>query len=600
MGNLIFEIDNMRRLSGLSLLGENIAQAEKLLRSINFPLDNPEYVELRQELYDKKLNGYAIFIIKASLEHDGNSINMDRARVIENLLINNKEILGNLPKKVVDYTSFNEFYRDINRISVNRDFKKFINMVSSNKILKNELEQNSDEILSTKERYDDIQYFVSPGVTTEDRKDLLTKINKYKDLDTFLNELGEVVSDIKNGFKYESVKNIIESLPNTEVELLDSENNMLIVRILNFKAAEALGSRSWCIVTDINQYDRYTTNINGGINRLYYFFNFNSGVDSNLKMIAFTMDDKNNIPASHDRWDNEFNNPLGYLTTLNIKNKLFELNQREGLKEKFKQFDKPKEKHYETNFTNIKYINSTDDDYLISALNEYFDLLKRNKLSFNLDLIFKKFEFYPIYLKVKYQRSETTGDTLNVINSSFSNKGDAIMLSRKIDKKSYMKMLQNIYMGSIQLSQATKVGIMHYLKNNGVDVLNLSRMNKAKKGEDLGDMEFAMLRNQGKDLSSIIQNKLASIRKGEDVHMSVSEINYAIDNGYKDIIMKYYNSMLPHFAYEQLSYDDLNIYKKLGLLDQVSKIIYKKGNMYGIDSLNSIERSVYDMIKRNS
>jgi hypothetical protein len=79
--------------------------------------------------------------------------------------------------------------------------------------------------------------------------------------------------------------------------------------------------------------------------------------------------------------------------------------------------------------------------------------------------------------------------------------------------------------------------------------------------------------------------------------MSISEINYAIDNGYRDVILKYYTNMLPSFADQQLSYDNLNVYKKLNLLDQISKIIYKKGNMYGLDALNSIERSLYDMVK---
>jgi hypothetical protein len=48
----------------------------------------------------------------------------------------------------------------------------------------------------------------------------------------------------------------------------------------------------------------------------------------------------------------------------------------------------------------------------------------------------------------------------------------------------------------------------------------------------------------------------------------------------------------------QLDYDDMNIYKKLNMLDKISDVIYKKGNMYGRDSLNSIEDSIYQYHKQ--
>lgn len=36
----------------------------------------------------------------------------------------------------------------------------------------------------------------------------------------------------------------------------------------------------------------------------------------------------------------------------------------------------------------------------------------------------------------------------------------------------------------------------------------------------------------------------------------------------------------------------------LGLFNDIEKVIYKKGNDFGIDSLNSIEKSIFDVYKQ--
>ena len=105
---------------------------------------------------------------------------------------------------------------------------------------------------------------------------------------------------------------------------------------------------------------------------------------------------------------------------------------------------------------------------------------------------------------------------------------------------------------------------MRFLKGNGVDILKLSQQNKSKKSQDLTSAEFAMLSKQGENLKPNIQNKLAAIRRGEDVSMNISEINYAIENGFVNTIKKYYQSMLPGFADNQFSYEDFASVSKAG------------------------------------
>ena len=107
-----------------------------------------------------------------------------------------------------------------------------------------------------------------------------------------------------------------------------------------------------------------------------------------------------------------------------------------------------------------------------------------------------------------------------------------------------------------------------------------------------------MLSKRGENLKPIIQNKLAAIRRGENVNFNYSEITYAIDNGFENIIKKYYQNSIPMYYENQLSYDDLQIYKKLNLYPEIEKAITYKAKNYGENSLNSIETSVYDYAKK--
>lgn len=164
-----------------------------------------------------------------------------------------------------------------------------------------------------------------------------------------------------------------------------------------------------------------------------------------------------------------------------------------------------------------------------------------------------------------------------------------------LSKDEFIDILKKIYQSSIDIKEETKKAILQFLKENGVDILKLVQFKKSKRGEDLTATEFGMLTKRGENLTPIIQNKLGAIRRGEDVSMSETEINYAIDNGYKNIIMKYYKNNLPYYSEYQLTYEDLNIYKKLGMIDDITKVIVSKGNTWGLDALNSIEKSVYNM-----
>jgi len=618
-----------------NIITENVQQAEKVLKSKGVRLDDPNYIDFKNHLIKNNNVGYLGLITKMSA--DNGRFFKHTAADLYDAIINYKSYLPQLPKPLMQYDYANELFTDIQKIIDKNLIKKISNKLT-NKILKQQLPNYK---LETGE---DLKYFLN--IDPSDQKEFLSKTDKYKDVETFLRDLSEFNEDHRIGFNYQNVIKEINSIPANEINLLFTENQMILARILSFEASSKIGSKSWCIVGSQELFDDYTKN---GENFQYFFFNFNSGVKANEKMIAFTMDKENNITASHDRYDGNFNDALGYLSKLGIKERIFIINSRERAKASIQKtiplsllISMSKDYHSDNWMETDR---SIDDP--VGILDEFIKSVIENKA--HLDIIVKTFENYPVKIIKSNNEFDPETQDLSYYKSNINLIPDIIgeyskqmskskvnshprseWIQNKIERRRYyhnpydrgvfkysakisqlVKDLKDIekimidvfikiFNSSIPIMPDSKQAIMYFLKDNGIDVLELQKHKKLKTGEDFSSMEFAMLKNKGENLKPLIQNKLTAIRRGEDVSMNSVEINYAIDNGYKDIVKKYYQNDLPEYAENQVDYDTLNIYRKLGMFNDIEKIIVHKGNQWGLDSLNSIEKSVYDMNKAKS
>jgi len=59
----------------------------------------------------------------------------------------------------------------------------------------------------------------------------------------------------------------------------------------------------------------------------------------------------------------------------------------------------------------------------------------------------------------------------------------------------------------------------------------------------------------------------------------------------KDFILK----SIEHYLFNQLDYEDMQFYQEQGLLYEVGEVLVRKVDMFGIDTLNSIEKSIWDI-----
>lgn len=568
----------------LNNIVEDVRTAENILKDRNIPLNDERYLRAKKLLLNNNMIGYLGFIVK--LLNKTSEI----LRASE-FFVNNKEIIKSLPKQMGDYSSYHEIVMDINNIIDNRTIKKFVNKLS-NKILKKLVLSEKPD----KDTIKDMADFLS--INKQDQKEFLIKSNRYNDTDTFFNDLHYFIDDIKKGFNKENLINLISSMDKNDIELLYNKNNFILVRVHTYYAASQIGSTAWCIVTDEQSFNNYTQD-----GYQYFLFDFNDP-EPNKKMLAFTLSSNNNVVASHDRYDKPFNDIIKYLRGKGIIDKIYFINKREIFKSLLKEpfvgdygdpimllYDKNgnKEVSFKRDVESLAKIfvdiltNNVKND--IRFNNFYLVKYKNNE---HLDLIMDKFQNYPVYsLTGYYNEKYKKIGFYNIVPYA---------LTEENKSEKFINVLKKIINSNIRLKKETIFDITRYLKDHDEDVLDLVTQRRNKTKDDITDTEFNLKQRRGDNMRPLIQNKLGALRRGEDVNLTVSEIRWAINNGFKEQIKKYYSDMLDHFEYNQLSFGDLDIYKDLGMLSDISSVIKNKANNFGIDTLNSIEKSVYDYV----
>jgi hypothetical protein len=609
----------------IHIIKEDVSMAEKILRLNNIDKSDSVYTTIKNELVKNSMVGYLGPIIKMSINVSG-KLTVGTTNRIYQFITDNKKLIKSLPKPFIKYDDFSDLMSDIDVIMLRGEVKKLHDKLTS-KFLKENLKKVYDKVdLLNDETHSLVKSFNK--LSGDKQKEFLRKTDKFNNFSNFIKSLEKYIYDIVNGYygMLEKIKNIGEK--HLSIKYTNDKMGHILVRVIDYQGARDIGSTSWCIVGDERTFNNYVKE--GYVQ--YFFFNFSDDVEDNLKMLAFTMNESSDndpvgyITASHDRFDRVFNDPVGYLVKIGVHKKILVINSREKAKYRLvRNFNK---EYYEDYYAKNEYINiytykivesvinlinsknfdGTNLDLLVNKLENFEswkevlddERNKRNNANYFTKVIETRINVFILLTDFFIDREKTNTTIRNLFRvRQMFDEGINETLSEKNEKR-LIDFYKKVYNSGIKLSQESRFDIMRFLKSRGVDILDMSYNKSMKYGNDLSDTVVNLLSKSGKNLKPIIQNKLSSIRRGKDVSMNVSEVMYAIENGYKDIIMKYYLSIVKDYMYNPLDYDDMRIYQKLGILDKVRSIIYQKGKTFGIDTLNSIEMSIYDFEKRKT
>ena len=128
-------------------LNEDVTLAISTLKKYNIPLDDSEYLNIKNKLIKNNNIGYLGSIVKLAFEGG-----YDLEEVYD-FIIEKKDLIKSLPQQLSTYTNLNDLKDDLNLLQKNILIKKLINKLS-NKYIKQVL-------LDTEIKNTDLLYFIA-------------------------------------------------------------------------------------------------------------------------------------------------------------------------------------------------------------------------------------------------------------------------------------------------------------------------------------------------------------------------------------------------------------------------------------------------------
>ena len=256
-------------------LFENVQQSKKILKELNIPETNEEYVELREIL--KRNIGYLGKFTEWLFNYD---ISLEE---LEELYKKVREIRKldkpldsfESPYELLNYIKSRESDMKLNQIikSIPSRNRRLVNQKLKDFLLKN------------------IEY-------SEYIKDLYSKKSGgYRSVDDFIKLTSRNINNIKSGWTAEAIKY-------EESEVVYRDNITLILDIPNYERSCVLGTTYWCISTNERHWDKHTTDFN----KQYFIYDFSETIGDKRSLIGVTIQPDGSIESSHYRDNTELKN----------------------------------------------------------------------------------------------------------------------------------------------------------------------------------------------------------------------------------------------------------------------------------------------------
>ena len=605
-------------------INENIAQAEKLLNNLQMPLDNPDYVNLKNNLERNGNSRYLGLLLSLSLNHV-NQTGEPKEKIFEyssqlyNKIKNNEQYIKLLSKSFFEYKSYDELSNDLSNLKNQSMYIKFSKLIMD-KTVKNDFIQKQKDYIA--QFLEPISYYFNNIEGTKLSSTFKKKINRYKDVPSLIGYLKVIVKFHKEGFNYDDWKKRVQGNHNDfKIVYDDSENERILILTNTWEGVKQIGSPSWCIYQSYGAFINYTAR--AGKN-LYVFLDF-SADDVNYSIIGFTMDDGGNVTASHLMDDSHIEGVVDYLKKLGVYFRFKQINYEVEEIKKHKKLTNlvidnsdSADRYYE----GIKDLLSVDDyDYefntcsfpmgeehavkitkrikksVTSKMKEILSRSTNSEKIFTITLMdyLKIFQNFKIYYADRhydsdYYRDCYFTDEFFTVNLFSDNK----VLDFEHENFSINDVLINVFIRYKDLKKETyQTFIEELIKLNGREkVFDLIRQRKERSSEEYSNIEFFNIKNKN-NMASRIFDKIKNSRREGVVDLTPQEVKYGVENGLKEQLKKLYTSVIPYFKENQVDYDAMQIFKYLGMLKELTNAVEYKFNMYGKDSLNSIEYSLY-------
>lgn len=241
------------------------------------------------ELFDELLNDFELYDIFKNED--------DKKSLIFSKINKDFELLKNIFKKIEKDNNIIYLIESFDMEFIDDIISKREKAHEFNLIISNQLTKENKKLLSN-DSLNIIKKLTNEGLTANDfHNDFGKKIAKYKTEEDLFKGLSKYLETIRGWSK----DIYINKIHNINLDYEEIENNIIKVKIPNYKASQTLGSANWCISTDEYWFNHYTNRMN----RQYFIYDFNKSADDPLSMIGLTVDFEGEIKNSHDKNDTD-------------------------------------------------------------------------------------------------------------------------------------------------------------------------------------------------------------------------------------------------------------------------------------------------------
>ena len=291
------------------LLRENIQKARKVLKSVNVSEDNPKFQKIK-DLLGKHTGYLGLF----TYLHFKGKVLLPRLQNLLDSLIQNKHLLKNLPKQVVNYKNIEELEDDLTNAIHWSDYNK--EFVSK---LKGELKSSARKDNELKDLYTHLSDETKQSLF----HNFIPKISRYKSYDDFKKDVIHFTK--RDG---SDINELLKKLKETEdVYVIYNKDNIVIAAVFSKKASCEIGSKSWCISGDKGSFWESYAGISTK-NKQYFIWNFNVSPANMESQVGVTVRRNGSIKTAHLKNDvyvniqdytDSYDIPMEVLKPLNVE-----------------------------------------------------------------------------------------------------------------------------------------------------------------------------------------------------------------------------------------------------------------------------------------
>lgn len=252
-------------------LFENLQKAKKVLKENKIPENNPDFIKLK-ELLKNNMGYIGKFTEWLIIDHEP----FDKVKDTFIELQNNE-----IDKPFDSFKKLEDLYDYIQSYTGDKKVNQMLKALPSGTRSFAAKSKELINLLKLNSRY-------SKAII-----DLYSKKGgKYKNIESLINDTVDYIENINGEFNLE---NMLEKIKKYNVDIIEANPEILMIKVNDYEASHNLGSMHWCISTSKSTFEQYAN----AFTVQYFIYDFTKKISDVKHKIGATLSPNGDITYAH-------------------------------------------------------------------------------------------------------------------------------------------------------------------------------------------------------------------------------------------------------------------------------------------------------------